>query len=206
MRCEGDRAINEFLGMLSESERSQVQIIMCSTELNKDGFLLRDRQLWDYKLLVPPPNIIGRYAQGDIDYDRYEKEVKHFYAHPKTAYFINELVPRLLDNCTILALCCSTLESDYAYIKILSDFIDEIYGIRSYTPKKYKKNPEKFKKLDSTAKTNVVEIYKDRKENLLRKITELNLSLEPDDRKAILKQYKKRFKKSFFKKIKDRIF
>lgn len=209
IRCEGEGVLNDFLESLSEKEQKAVKIILCSLDLNPKGFNYFKKQLFKYKILVPPPNIIARYISGDIDKSDYKKEVIHFYNNPEVSFYINQLVSELFNNNSILVLACSDLEKDYSYIKILTDdYIEPIYGIDTYSAKKYHKKPDEFKKLNSIRETDCVKIYHKRKDAIFAKIREMNLSLDDYDREAILKRVKNRMSKKggILKKIKNSIF
>lgn len=134
--------------------------------------------------LIPPPQIASLKINQD---DRaYKTAFLNFIQHPTIEPFISIIVQGAVVNNLNLVLLCSKTESDFEYIDMICEYIEEVYQIPTYSYKKFKKNPEKaavFKDVDS-----VKRILAKKMEAI--KLAEADLETNVDKEK-VLKQLKK---------------
>lgn len=200
IRVKSEEEINEFLDNVSHDIEKAVKIYIASCDINENGFNYKfDDKIRHMEILVPPPNIVSTMLNGDEE--TYTREVLRYYNNPEVAYIINQLIAELFNENRVIVFCCNKFEGDLKYLKILSDYIEDNYGIETYTVKKYMKDKKKFRKLDCLP-DDILDIYRQRKEQLVMKIEEEGLVLGNLDRKKIMEGLKDKTSKKAFKLLK----
>lgn len=200
IRAKSEEEINTFLDNVDSTIERALKIYIISCDINEDGFnddyldMLRRMEI-----LVPPPNVVSIMLNGDEE--AYNREVIRYYSNPEVACIINQLIAELFNENRVMLFCCNKMEGDLKYLKLLSEYIEDNYGIETYTVKKYMKDKKKFKKLDSLP-DGILDIYNQKKERLMSKIREEGLVLGDLDRKKIMNALKDRMNKKAFKSLK----
>ena len=108
--------------------------------------------------LIPPPNIISDYITGDGYSEKYIKNYLDYIQTPRVEAMITVAVKlAIIDNANVV-LICSKAENEFKYIDIICQYIENIYGVKTYSYKKYKKDPKACETVDDKVKKKVSKI------------------------------------------------
>lgn len=107
--------------------------------------------------LIPPPNIITSFISGGYD-STYIKKYLDYIQTPRVEAMITIAVKlAIIDNSNVVLLC-SKAEDEFKYIDIICQYIENIYSVKTYSYKKYKKDPDKCEHVDEKVKKKVSKI------------------------------------------------
>lgn len=207
LRCEDESMISDYFDIIDNNERDKLLILITSYDINPKAYNKYIKGICNYEILIPPPNVVAIYAKEGLS-DTYIREVYRYFNNPQVAFVINQLVCELFSGNKAIVFLCSKDEKEYRYLKILSDYIEGIYGFKIYKISSYFKNPKKFRKMNCTTGTIALKSYKLRRETLVKKMEEEEFSLEPVNRKDIIKDMKKKMSKGakkLWNKIKNKV-
>ena len=109
--------------------------------------------------LIPPTPIMSAIINNG-DKKKAIKKYREYLLTPRALTLMTILVRlAVVDNSNVV-LICSEDEGKYNYLDILCDFIEELYGVKIHTYKKFAKNPEKCSCVDGNKKEVVKTIKK----------------------------------------------
>lgn len=146
--------------------------------------------------LMPPPQIMHEYINGDIS--KFRERYFSYLTTPICSSLIAVLVKLLVEKSNVVILC-SEEEKEYGYIKMISQYIEKVYGIDSMKAKEYIKNPNDELLADKLDRTK--EILKEK----LAQIKPEHLSNTiPIKRKAMKKKLKDATKDELIQMCEDR--
>lgn len=115
------------------------------------------KNVYSIPTLLPPPNIVSEFvARGYTN--KYVKKYVDYLQTPRVEAMITVLVKLcVIDNSNVILLC-SKAENEFRYIDIICQYIENIYGVKTYTYKKYKKNPDKCEEISDKEKKKIVKV------------------------------------------------
>ena len=134
------------------------------------------------KQLLPPSKALVCMTNGD-DYDEYYKKYVKYLARPSTEIFLTTIARLVAIEDTNVGLLCSKAEAEMKYLNIIKEYFEEIYRLKVFSYKKYKKDPDKC---DSVTKRKKVVKIIDRKTKEASS-SNIDVQLDPEDVKARLK-------------------
>lgn len=166
------------------------------------------RNVYSIPTLIPPPNIISDFISNGYG-QNYIKKYVDYISTPRVEAMITIAVKLcVIDNANVVLLC-SKDESEFKYINIICQYIENIYGVKTYSYKKYKKDPDKCEEIDSKVKKNVskilekkigeikdIETPKVNKKEILKMLENMGR----DDMEKFLKHHGIKFKSKYSKK------
>lgn len=107
--------------------------------------------------LIPPPNIISDFIQVGYS-EKYIKNYLDYISTPRVEAMITVAVKlAIIDNANVI-LICSKSENEFKYINIICQYIENIYGVKTYSYKKYKKDPEACEEVNDKVKKKVAKV------------------------------------------------
>lgn len=117
----------------------------------------RYKNVYAIPSLIPPPNIISTFI-NEGNSKNYVKKYLDYISTPRVEAMITIAVKlAIIDNSNVVLLC-SKDEDEFGYVDIICQYIENIYGVQTYSYKKYKKNPEKCENVDDKVKKRVSKI------------------------------------------------
>ena len=115
------------------------------------------RNVYPIPSLLPPPNIISDFIQVGYS-EKYIKNYLDYISTPRVEAMITIAVKlAIIDNANVI-LICSKAEDEFKYIDIICQYIENIYNVKTYSYKKYKKDPEACEKVDEKTKKKVAKV------------------------------------------------
>lgn len=124
------------------------------------------KNVYSIPTLIPPYNVVSEFVANGYSAE-YMKKYLDYISTPRVEAMITIMVKLcVIDNSNVIMLC-SKAEDEFKYLDIICQYIEYTYGIKTYTYKKYKKDPEKCEKIDDKVKKKVSKI-------LDKKIGEIN--------------------------------
>lgn len=100
------------------------------------------KNVFRIKQLLPPTKAISCKLNGNDNDEYYKKYVKHL-MRPDIEIYMTTIAKLVIGEDSNVVIMCSKDEDDsIGYLKILKDYFEEIYKLKVYTYKKYKKDKD----------------------------------------------------------------
>lgn len=100
------------------------------------------KNVFRIKQLLPPTKAISCKLNGNDKDEYYKKYVKHL-MRPDIEIYLTTIAKLVVsENSNVVILCSKDEDESLGYIKILKDYLEEIYKLKVYTYKKYKKDKD----------------------------------------------------------------
>lgn len=200
VRVESRDNLLELLKLQKVS--SDTVILVNISDIIKSEMIPDRFDVYNYKVIIPTPKILNIYFDKGLTEEYRQEYLKHL-SKPDVLFFVNEVIYYAWAYNRDLIFVCSDDEKEFEYMRILGEFIESIYGIEMISFKKYKKDKKHSKCSKSIA--DVLEDCKTRRDDLVRKLDALDISLPETLYKRItwtsIKNLPKKFKKKFEKFI-----
>lgn len=118
--------------------------------------------VYSLKALIPPPNIISIFVNEGRS-DKYVRKYIDYLRFPKVEALLTVIVKlAIIENSNVILLC-SESEKEFGYLKIICDYIEKVYKVKTYSYKKYINNPKACEKVKD--KKEVVKILEKKLKN-----------------------------------------
>lgn len=137
--------------------------------------------------ILPPSSLLIPFKQGNMKKEKFNKKYKKYLSENKGAEFAIFNILKALKNKTSLCFTCTDDEYKMGYIKTLTEYIYEVFGVEAFSLKEA--NSILSDELDSLDKKNRKLIYKDD--------DEIESSKKLKNRDKIIKNIKKLIKSEF---------
>ena len=115
------------------------------------------KNVYSIPSLIPPPNVVSTFVSEGYT-GKYVKKYLDYIQTPRVEAMITIAVKlAIIDNSNVI-LICSKAEDEFKYIDIICQYIENVYGVKTCTYKKYKKNPAKYEDVSDKIKKKVGKI------------------------------------------------
>lgn len=200
VRVESRDNLLELLKLQKVSANSVILVNI--SDIIKSEMVPERFDVYNYKVIIPTPTILNIYFSKGLTEDYRQEYLTHL-SKPDVLFFINEVIYYAWAYNRDLIFFCADDEKEFEYMRILGEFIESLYGISMISYKKYKKDKKHSECTKSIA--DVLEECKERRDDLVRKLDALDISLPETLNKRItwtsIKNLPKKFKKKFEKFI-----
>lgn len=186
LRMDSEKFISEFL---KEFDPNKFNFILVSENITSEQ---RYKNVMVMRKLMPPPDIAAMYINDGFG-KSYQKKYLEYLKKDDVNGLVAIIVKAALNGLNIVLLC-SKSENEFKYLKMLCEFIEEEYKLKTYSYKKFKKDPQKALKIKN--RDEVVEVLMKK----LEKLHDSGVDLNPDVNKdKFLKKLGKLEKKELIK-------
>lgn len=190
MKMDSKKFINKFL---KEFNPEEFQFLLISENITTNN---EHKNVMALPALIPPVNISSIYVN-----EGFSKEYKKKYLEYLKKENIKALVTIIVNAAVIqnlnVVLLCSKSESEFKYLDMICEFIEAEYKMKTYSYKKFSKDPKKSMQIDNKEKvSNIlfknIEKLKESGANFDSKINESKLEkkLNKLDKKELVKYCK----------------
>jgi len=192
IRMNSEEFIADFL---KEFNPDDFQFILISENITTKR---RYKNVMPIKALIPPPNVAQIFINDGMC-KSYES--KYFdYLKKKDVEALITIIAKSALSGMNLVLICSKSEDDFKYLKIICQFIEEEYRLKTYTLKRFMNDPRKASKIKNDRE--VTSILMKKMEKLHENVSEINPNINED---SFIKKLKKFSKKELTSYCKNRI-
>lgn len=211
IRVDSEKFITKFL---KDFNCKDFQFIPISENITSNR---THKNIMPIPALMPPPNVTATFIN-----EGYCKEYKNKYNNYLSKDEVNILLVTMIKavlNDMQIVLICSKSEDEFKYLKLICDFIENEYRLKTFTLKEYSDNPSKANKVknkdeiikivtktisklqDSDIKTVSAVIDKDKFVKKLKKLDKKELKalckskgikISDEDKDEIIKKIKKK--------------
>ena len=151
IRMSSDKFLDKFI---KEYDYKKFNFLLISEDIKTNK---KYKNVYSLPTLIPPPNVITEFVSNGFS-GRYVKKFGDYLQTPRVEAMITIMVKLcLVENANVILLC-SKAEKEFKYLNIICDYIENLYGIETYTFKKYKENTEKCKKVSEKVKKKAIKI------------------------------------------------
>lgn len=186
LRMDSEKFISEFL---KEFDPNKFNFILVSENITSEQ---RYKNVMVMRKLMLPPDIAAMYINDGFG-KSYQKKYLEYLKKDDVNGLVAIIVKAALNGLNIVLLC-SKSENEFKYLKMLCEFIEEEYKLKTYSYKKFKKDPQKALKIKN--RDEVVEVLMKK----LEKLHDSGVDLNPDVNKdKFLKKLGKLEKKELIK-------
>lgn len=149
IRMNSEKFISKFL---KEFNPNEFQFVLISENITTAK---RYKNVMPIQTLIPPPNVVTTFINEGMT-KSYEKKYIEYLERPEINSLVTIIVKAALSGFNMILLC-SKSEDDFKYLKMLCDFIEKHYKIKTYTMKKFIEDPNKAVKIKNKEEvTNIV--------------------------------------------------
>jgi hypothetical protein len=178
IRIDSEQFISKFLKHFSPNE---FQFLLISENITTNK---KYKNVMSVRSLIPPPNIISGYIDDGFT-KSYQNKYFDFLKKDENNSLVSIIVKAALSNMNIVLLC-SKSEDEFKYLKMICEFIEKKYRLKTYNLKKFLKNPSKACKIEN--KDEIIGILMKSMDKIREKDIEINHQIDKD-------KYIKRLKK-----------
>jgi hypothetical protein len=191
IRMDSKKFLKDFR---KEVDTSEYQYVLISELIKTRG---EHKNVQAIQRLIPPPAIISEYINGDKQ--SYKKAYLKYLQTPDIDAMVTIIVKAAIQNDMKIVLLCSRSEDEFAYLKHLSEYMEAVYKLKTFTYKDYTKDPEKASKIKN--KDEINKIVSKKLERMGKDGVDLNTVNNKD---RYIKELKKLGKKGMKKLAKSR--
>lgn len=147
--------------------------------------------------LIPPIAAMNLYTSGDKK--GYKKAYHQYLNTIEIDAFIYIMLKAVVDHDLKLVLICSPFEAQFNYVKLLTDYIESVYDLKTYNVKSYLKN------MDAAHKISNLDTVRSTLNKKAEKLEKSGIDINPDkSEKELIKDLKQLKKKDLIKMAKKR--
>jgi len=191
IRMDSKKLVKEFLPAVKPED---FQFILISENITTREEFDNVRAI---KRLLPPPHVASLFVNDG--FKAYKKAYLHYLKKDDIEALISILVKVAVVNDLNLVLVCSKSENEFKYLKLICEYIEEVYGLKTYTLKEYMKDPEAAQKVKN--KDDIMRVLHKKFQKMQESNVELDMNYSKD---KLLKGLKKLDKKELRKFAKSR--
>lgn len=138
IRMNSKQLLNHFLG---EFNNQKFNFLLVSYDIKTNG---KCKNVYSLSRLIPPPNVTSIYVNKGMC-DKYIDAYLNYLQGKQNAALVAAMVKLAVVDDTNVVILCSEREAEHEYTKIICKYIESLYGIKTYSYKKFCKNPKKCK-------------------------------------------------------------
>lgn len=186
IRVDSKKLLKEFL---PEVNQADYQFMLISENITTNGEF---ENVIAMKRLIPPPHVAASFVNDG--FKTYKKAYLHYLQKDDIEALLSIIVKGVMVNDLKIVMVCSKTEDELKYLKLICEYIEEVYGLKTYTAEEYLKNPEKALKVKN--RDDIMRIL----HRKFQKMQESNVEINKDYSKdKLLKGLKKLGKKELRK-------
>jgi len=157
----------EFIGdFLKNFDPNKFQFLLLSHNITSKGKKGKYSNVMAIKALIPPPHIASLFINDGMT-KTYKKKYTEYLKKDDNNLLISTIVKGALSNMNVVLLC-SKSEDEFEYLKMICEFIENEYKLKTYSYKKLKKDTDKVTKIPN-------------KEQVINNLTDIVNKLKPSD-------------------------
>lgn len=183
-----------FKELIPEVKHDEFQFILISDFIKTNNTFKNVKSI---PRLMPPNRVMQDFVNDNMK--EYKKGYLKYLQNPNIEAFISIIVKAAVVNDMKIVLLCSHSENEFKYLKMLTEYIEAVYKMQTYSFKDYMKDPEKVSKLKN--KEEITKILGKKFEKMERSGVDLNTTIDKED---YVKQLIKLGKKGMQKLAKSR--
>lgn len=137
IKISSDELIKKFI---KKEDFKKFNFLLISEDIttNKDY-----DNIHSIKALIPPPNLITEFINNGVSV-KYREKYFRYLNNPRVEALLTVIVKLVVIENSDVVLLCSENESEFKYIDLICEYIEEMYHVKSYSYKKYRKNAKKY--------------------------------------------------------------
>lgn len=187
---ESDDFLKSFV---KKFDHKKYNFVLVSSDIDTKN---KYKNVFRAKQLLPPSKAAVCMTNGN-DYEEYYKKYVKYLSRPDVEIFLTTIAKLVAVEGTNVVLLCSKAEAELKYLNIIKEYFEEIYQLKVFSYKKYKKDPDNCDSV--TKKKKVIKII-DKKTNEAS-TKSINVQLDPEDVKARLKHQSEETLRAMAKRI-----
>lgn len=165
MKMNSKTFINKFL---KEYDPQDFQFLLVSENITSNG---EHKNVMGLKALIPPVNIASIFVNEGTSKD-YKKKYLDYIKKDNIRSLITIIVNAAVIQNLNVVLICSKSEDEFGYLDMICEFIEAEYKLKTYSFKKFHKDPEKAMQIDNREKVSNI-LFKQ-----MEKLKESGISLD----------------------------
>lgn len=191
IKMDSEKFIMKFL---KQYDAADFQFILVSNNITTTK---KYKNIMAVPALIPPPNIIAEYINDGFSKD-YKKKYLDYLKRDEINALVSIIVKAAMGDMK-LVLLCSKSEDEYKYLKMICEFIENYYKLKSFSLKDFKKDPEKACKIKN--KDEIAKILA----KTMEKLKDVGERMSPEiDKDKFIKKLKKMKTKQIYAFCKDK--
>lgn len=191
IRMDSKKFIKDFL---KKQDPMQFQFILISENITtKEKF----KNVKAIPRLIPPPKVVSEFINED--FKSYKKSYLSYLKQPQIEAFLSIIVKAAVVNDLNIVLLCSKSENEFKYLKLICEYIEENFKMKTYSYKRFKKDPEKAMKIKN--KDEIMKILGKKFERMEKEEVDLETKY---DKKKLVKELKKLGRKELIRLAKSK--
>lgn len=151
IRMSSDDFLDKFI---KKHDYRKFNFLLISEDIKTNN---QHKNVYAIPSLIPTPNIISTFIQEGYSANYIKKYLDYIQTPRVEAYITIAVKLALIDNANVV-LICSKAEDEFKYIDIICQYIENVYGVKTYSYKKYNKDPEKCEEVDEKVKKKVSKV------------------------------------------------
>jgi len=163
IRIDSEKFIGDFL---KNFDPNKFQFLLISKDITTKGKKGKYSNVMAIKALIPPPHIASVFINDGMT-KTYKKKYLEYLKKDDNNLLVSTIIKGAINNMNIVLLC-SKSEDEFGYLKLLCEFIEDIYNMKTYSYKKFKKEPDKATKISN-------------KDQVIGNLTNIINKLKPSD-------------------------
>ena len=183
IKMTSDTFLDKFI---KENDYKKFNFLLVSENIKTEN---KYKNVYVLKSLIPPPNVLTEFITNGKT-DKYVKKYADYLQTSKPATMIAVAVKLAAIENSDVVLICTKEESEYKYLDILCDFIENVYNIKICSYKKYKKDLKSYDLVPNKKK--IAKIIKKQIESAQDKKSPSRSYLDKDALKSKLKDLSKK--------------
>jgi hypothetical protein len=173
---ESDDFLKSFI---KKYDYNNYNFILVSSDIDTKN---KYKNVFRAKQLLPPSKALAHMANGN-EYEEYYKKYVKYLSRPEVEIFLTTIAKLVAVEGSNVILLCSKSEAEMKYLNIIKEYFEEIYQLKVFSYKKYKKDPDNCDSVTKKKKT--IKII-DKKTKAAAEMT-VSVKFDPEDVKARLK-------------------
>lgn len=135
IRMNSKELVQDFLG---EFNNRKFNFLLVSHDIKTNG---SRKNVYSLNRLIPPPNVTSIYVNKGMC-DKYVNAYLEYIQGKQASALIAAMVKLAVVDDTNVVILCSEREAEYNYTKIICQYIESLYGVKTYSYKKFSKDPK----------------------------------------------------------------
>ena len=201
IRAESKRELEKLLKLNAIKPDNTIFAIVSGIINPRTNLIPGEYTVYQYDVIRPTTMITQSYLNYGLTEEYVEMYSRQLSA-PDVFFHINESIYHMIEGDKNLIFVCAEDEEEFSYLKLLGEFIENIYGIKMISFKKYYKG--KSSKITKSIE-DIISICETNRTDTINKLDDLNIKLPPTLFIRITKELLKRFPKHLRKKYKNYI-
>lgn len=199
IRAESRRVLEKLFKLNAIKPSNTIFAVVSGIIVPRIDTIPEEFTVYDYGIMRPNTMLIQMYLENGIT-EEYVEAYSRQLSAPDVFFHINDIVYRMVTTDSNLVFVCAEDEEDFKYLKLIGEFIENIYGIKMISFKKFygSKSSKITKSVDE-----IIDICEHNRDSTIRKLDDLNITLPPTLYMRITKSILKSLPKKIRSKYKD---